>query len=205
MDDKNTFNILCKGDTKGIFQLRSIARGILEMLEPKTLQEIIALIALYRPGPIEFIDEYIKRKQGTAPIICIHPIIDEILNETYGIILYQEQIMQIVVEVAGFSLPQSDIFRKELFKIESKIQEMYKFSFIKGAAEKKGIPTLKAEKIYDNLAIFAGYSFMKAHAVSCAIIAYQTAYLKANYPIEFNEAIKCYDKAIVKNPKNVEE
>lgn len=189
LDDKKTFNLICKGDTDGVFQLTgSGMRDIIQKLKPNMIQDIIALIAIYRPGPMEWIDEFIKRKQGIIPIKYTHPIIEEILKETYGVMLYQEQIMQIAVEVAGFSVAQADFFRKAMLRKEPKIMKMQKRLFIKSAGN-KGIPESKAKNIYDDLAKFAGYTFNKAHAVAYALISYQTAYLKANYPKEFKESL----------------
>lgn len=189
MDDAKAFQILCEAKSAGIFQLESAGmKDLLRKMKPQTIYDIIALIALYRPGPMEWIDEFVKRKHGQIPIKYQHPALEEILKETYGIMLYQEQVMQATVKLADFSLAQADMLRKAMSKKDPETMEKNRLLFVKGAAAKK-ITEAKAEKIFDEIAKFAGYGFNKSHSASYAIISYQTAYLKANYPLEYYAAL----------------
>lgn len=188
LDDKKTFELLKSGKVKGIFQLESSPgmKDFVIRMQPEVFEDLIALIAMYRPGPLQtgMADAYINRKKGLEKIEYQHPDLKEILQETYGVILYQEQVMQIAQKIGGFTKGQSDTLRKAMGKkIESKMQEM-KILFIKGAIE-RGYEEKFAEEIYNQMSEFAKYGFNKSHSAAYALIVYQTAYLKANYTIEF--------------------
>ncbi len=185
MDDDNTFALLSSGETAGVFQLEGAGmRRYIKELKPTTFSDIAAMIALYRPGPMEHIPTFIKAKHGIEPIRYPHPALSSILEETYGVIVYQEQVLFIVQTLAGYSLGQADIFRKAMGKKIVEVMKKEKLSFIAGA-KKKGFSTEVASEVFALIEPFAGYAFNKAHSVSYALIAYQTAYLKANYPAEY--------------------
>ncbi|MCM8824123.1 MAG: DNA polymerase III subunit alpha, partial [Candidatus Omnitrophica bacterium] len=191
LDDHNTYDLLCKGETIGVFQLES--RGMRELLKriaPRKFEDLIAILALYRPGPLGsgMVEDYIERKQGKKPISYIHPKLESILRETYGIILYQEQTMQIASELAGFSLAQSDLLRKAIGKKIPEIMEEQKSLFIEGCKKNK-IPVNIANVIFDLIDYFSGYGFNKSHSTAYALISYRTAYLKANFKVEFMAAL----------------
>ncbi|MFH1075203.1 MAG: DNA polymerase III subunit alpha, partial [Candidatus Firestonebacteria bacterium] len=189
LEDAKSFQILCEAKSAGIFQLESAGmKDLLRKMKPQTIFDIIALIALYRPGPMEWIDEFVKRKHGQISIKYEHPDLEDILKETYGIMLYQEQVMQATVKLAGFTMAQADILRKAMSKKDPEAMEKQRLLFIKGAVAKK-INEVKAEKIFNEIAKFAGYGFNKSHSASYAIVSYQTAYLKANYPLEYYAAL----------------
>ncbi len=188
LDDKKTYDLLKTGKVKGIFQLESSPgmKDFVIRMQPEKFEDLIALIAMYRPGPLQtgMADSYINRKKGIEKIIYPHPDLKEILQETYGVILYQEQVMQIAQKIGGFTKGQSDTLRKAMGKkIESKMQEM-KLLFLEGAKQ-KGYDLKFAEDLYDQMSEFAKYGFNKSHSAAYAMIVYQTAYLKANYPMEF--------------------
>lgn len=192
LDDTNTYNLLKSGKVKGVFQLESSPgmRDFVIRMQPEVFEDLIALIAMYRPGPLQtgMADAYINRKKGLEKVEFPHSDLEDILKETYGVILYQEQVMQIAQKIGGFTKGQSDALRKAMGKkIESKMQEM-KLLFIEGAI-KKGYSQQFAENIYDQMAEFAKYGFNKSHSAAYAMIVYQTAYLKANFTIEFMSAV----------------
>ena len=185
MDDKKTFDLLAAGETAGVFQLEGAGmRRYIKDLKPTTFSDISAMVALYRPGPMEHIPRFIDAKHGRQPIQYPHPALDNILKETYGVIVYQDQVLFIVREFAGYSLGQADIFRKAMGKKIAEVMKKEKRNFINGA-KKKEYSTELAEEVFALIEPFAGYAFNKAHSVSYALIAYQTAYLKANYPAEY--------------------
>lgn len=187
-DDPDTYKLLSSGHTTGIFQLESEGmRDILVRMQPNRFEDLIALVALYRPGPMAWIDDFIKRKKGEARISYEMPQLKEILDETYGIILYQEQVMMIANAVAKFSMGQADILRRAMGKKISDEMEQQKEVFIKGAVG-SGIPERKAAKLFENMEPFAKYGFNKSHSAAYAFIAYQTAFLKAHFPVEFMAA-----------------
>lgn len=189
MEDQKTFELLRAGQTVGTFQLESGGmRDLLKRLKPQTIFEVMALIALYRPGPMQMIDEFIKRKHGLIPIKYEHPILEETLKETFGTIVYQEQVMQVAVKMAGFTMGQADLLRRAMAKKKAEVMEKQREVFIQGALKKK-IPQATAEKIFDLLAKFAEYGFNKSHSAAYANIAYQTSYLKANFPTEYMAAL----------------
>jgi DNA polymerase-3 subunit alpha len=185
LDDAQTFELLASGETKGIFQLESAGmRRYIKELKPTNFSDIAAMVALYRPGPMEQIPTFIRAKQGVAPIHYPHPILKEILKETYGVIVYQEQVIFIAQALAGYSLGQADILRKAMGKKIPEVMKKEQRNFIAGA-KKKGISPELAQEVFSLIEPFAGYAFNKAHSVSYGLIAYCTAYLKANYPIEY--------------------
>ena len=185
MDDKKTFELLSSGETAGVFQLEgSGMRRYIKELKPTSFSDIAAMVALYRPGPMEHIPKFIDAKHGRIPIQYPHPALENILKETYGVIVYQEQVLFIVQALAGYSLGQADIFRKAMGKKIAEVMRKEKRSFLAGA-KKKEFSSEVAEEVFALIEPFAGYAFNKAHAFSYALIAYQTAYLKANYPAEY--------------------
>lgn len=188
LDDPLTFKTFTKGNTVGIFQFESAGmREYLKKLKPTCIEDLIAMNALYRPGPMENIDEFIKRKHGRKKISYVHPELEPILNETYGIIVYQEQVMQIANKIAGFTLAQADIMRRAMGKKQKALMKGQKKEFIQGAI-KNNIKKRTAESIYDLIEKFAQYGFNKSHSTAYAYVAYQTAYLKTHYPVEFMAA-----------------
>jgi DNA polymerase-3 subunit alpha len=185
MDDAKTFRLLAAGETAGVFQLEGGGmRRYIKELKPSTFGDIAAMVALYRPGPMEHIPTFIDAKHGLKPIVYPHPALESILKETYGVIVYQEQVLYIVQALAGYSLGQADIFRKAMGKKIVEVVKKEKRSFMAGA-KKKEFSAEVAEEVFALIEPFAGYAFNKAHAFSYALIAYQTAYLKANYPAEY--------------------
>jgi DNA polymerase III subunit alpha len=188
MDDARTFNLLSAGETTGVFQLESAGmRRYIKDLKPTCFSDIAAMVALYRPGPMEHIPKFIRSKHGDEEITYPHPALEKILEETYGVIVYQDQVLFIVREFAGYSLGQADIFRKAMGKKIVEVMLKEKSNFISGA-KKLGYTEEIANTIFSLIEPFAGYAFNKAHSVSYALIAYQTAYLKANYPSEYMTA-----------------
>jgi DNA polymerase-3 subunit alpha len=188
--DKQTYDLLSSGNTTGIFQLESAGmRDLLVKMTPDRFEDLIAIVALYRPGPIGsgMIDEFIKRKKGKIPVKYDLPQLKEILDETYGVILYQEQVMSIANKLANFSMGQADILRKAMGKKRPEEMEKQKEAFINGAIA-KGITEKKAVKIFDLMALFAEYGFNKSHSAAYAYVTYETAYLKTHFPVEFMAA-----------------
>jgi len=191
LEDQKTYELLGRGESTGVFQLESSGmKNILKNLRPQRLEDIIALVALYRPGPLGsgMVEDFIQRKHGITPIIYPHPLLKPILEDTYGVILYQEQVMRIASELAGFTLGQADLLRRAMGKKKPEIIAAQKENFIKGALA-KGVNKEKGEEIFELIAHFAGYGFNKSHSAAYALIAYRTAYLKANYPVEFMAAL----------------
>jgi DNA polymerase-3 subunit alpha len=185
LEDAKTFELLASAETKGIFQLESAGmRRYIKELKPTNFSDIAAMVALYRPGPMEQIPTFIRAKQGIAPIQYPHPVLREILEETYGVIVYQEQVIFIAQALAGYSLGQADILRKAMGKKIPAVMKKEERNFMAGA-KKKGIAPELAQEVFSLIEPFAGYAFNKAHSISYGLIAYRTAYLKANYPIEY--------------------
>ena len=185
LDDPAAYALLQRGDTVGVFQLEGQGmRDALRKLKPDRFEDIIAIVALYRPGPMDNIDSYVNRKHGRERIESLHPMIEPILKETYGVIIYQEQVMQIAQVLSGFSLGEADLLRRAMGKKIKKEMAAQKTRFVEGAVG-NGVDRARAEYIFELVAKFAGYGFNKSHAAAYALIAYQTAYLKANYPTEF--------------------
>jgi DNA polymerase-3 subunit alpha len=221
--DPQTYGLLASGDTSGVFQLESSGMKDLVMrLLPERFEDLVALLALYRPGPLKsgMVDDFIKRKQGKVSISYEVADLKGILEETYGVIVYQEQVMMIATKLANFSLAQADILRRAMGKKNAEEMAMQKQHFLEGA-QKNRIPVRKAEKLFDLMAKFAEYGFNKSHSAAYALVAYQTAYLKAHYPVEFMAALlssemgnsdkilrylgECRDKKIEVLPPDVNE
>jgi DNA polymerase-3 subunit alpha len=193
LDDAKTFEMLGRADTAGVFQLESAGmRDVLRKLRPDTFEDIIAVVALYRPGPMDNIPSYIRRKHGEEDVDYLYPSLEGILKETFGIMIYQEQVMQIAQELAGYSLGSADLLRRAMGKkIQSEMDEQRQ-AFVDGSVA-KNVPQKQASYIFDLVAKFAGYGFNKSHAAAYALIAYQTAYFKAHYPVEFLAASMTLD------------
>ena len=193
LDDRKTFEMLARGDTVGVFQLESAGmRDVLRRLKADRFEEIIAVVALYRPGPMDNIPSFIKRARGEEAPDYLYPSLEGILKETFGIMIYQEQVMQIAQELAGFSLGGADLLRRAMGKKIRSEMEAQRKTFQQGAVA-RGVPQAKAAEIFEQINKFAGYGFVKSHAAAYALIAYQTAYLKANHPVEFLAASMTYD------------
>jgi len=191
LDDADTYKLFARGDTTAIFQFESHGmRDILRRYQPTRIEDLTALNALYRPGPIQggMIDDFIKRKHGTTKVAYELPQLKEILEETYGVILYQEQVMQIANCLASFSLGEADILRRAMGKKKKEEMAAQRAKFMSGCANNK-IPEKKAERIFNLMEEFAGYGFNKSHSCAYALLAYQTAYLKTHYPVEFMAAL----------------
>ncbi len=196
LDDQKTYDLLNRAETLGVFQLESGGmRDLCKKFQISSVEHITALVALYRPGPMDLIPDFIKRRHGEIEIKYEHPLLESISKETYGILIYQEQVMQATQLLAGYSLGKADLLRRAMGK--KKVEEMAKQreDFVKGCHEKNQISKTKANQIFDLLEKFAGYGFNKSHAAAYAIVAYQTAYLKANYPVEFFCAMMTNDMA----------
>ena len=187
MDDHKTFEMLQRGDTLGVFQLESSGMTALVVrMKPDCFEDLIALVALYRPGPLEsgMADQYVKCKHKEEPVHFLHPALAESMKETYGVILYQEQVMQSASALAGYSLGEADLLRRAMGKKKAEVMAEQREKFIKGAV-KNNVELKKAEEIYDIIEKFAGYGFNKSHSAAYALISYRTAWLKANYGPEF--------------------
>ncbi len=196
-DDAKTFKLFQKAQTTSVFQLESSGiKRYLKELKPTSLEDIIAMVALYRPGPIQFIPDYIDRKMGKKPIEYMHPKLEPILQKTYGICIYQEQLMQIARDVAGFTLPEADTLRKAIGKKIPELLRAQKDKFVEGVI-KNGSSKIIGERLWEWVLPFAQYGFNKSHSVAYAIIAYHTAYLKAHYPVEFMAAVLTSEKSDV--------
>lgn len=188
LDDKDTYTLFGHGNTIGVFQFESSGmREYLKKLQPECLEDLIAMNALYRPGPMEYIDTFIHRKHGKENVSYLHPNLEPILKETYGIIVYQEQVIRIANELAGFSLGRGDVLRRAMGKKQKDIMDAQRKKFIDGATE-KGLNEKLAVDIFNQVDKFAQYGFNKSHAAGYALVAYQTAYLKTHYPAEFMAA-----------------
>ncbi|MFY8140237.1 MAG: DNA polymerase III subunit alpha, partial [Caulobacter sp.] len=193
LDDTRTYELMASGQTVGVFQLESQGmRDTLRKMRCGSIEEITALISLYRPGPMEMIDTYIDRKFGRAEVDYLHPSLTDVLTETYGVIIYQEQVMKIAQVLAGYSLGEADLLRRAMGKKKKEEMDIQRARFIKGAAE-KGVPDQQSGGIFDLVAKFAGYGFNKSHAAAYALISYQTGWLKANHPVEFFAASMSLD------------
>ncbi len=185
-DDQATFALLNRGETVGVFQLESGGMtSLCKNFDVQKIEDIIALIALYRPGPMELIPDYIKRKKGLTKIKYEHPLLEEVCAETYGVMIYQEQVMAAASKLAGYSLGGADLLRRAMGKKDREKMAQERVNFIEGCATTNKIPEKKANAIFDLLEKFAGYGFNKSHSAAYGLISYQTAYLKANYPVEF--------------------
>lgn len=189
LDDQKTFSLLSHGDTTGVFQLESSGmRSVLKRLKPTHFEDIVAVNALYRPGPMENIPTYIENKKANAKVTYPHPHLEEILRRTNGVIVYQEQIMQIASKMAGFSLGEADLLRRAVSKKKKEVLDSERKHFVEGCV-KKGYNEAIAHDVYDLIVRFANYGFNRSHAVAYSLVAYQLAYLKANFPIFFMAAL----------------
>ncbi len=191
LDDKKAYEIFTNGYTSGVFQFESRGmRDILRKYQPERIEDLCALNALYRPGPIEggMIDDFINCKHGRKEVKYMFPVLEEILSETYGVIVYQEQVMQVANRIAGYSLGEADLLRRAMGKKKKEEMDKQRERFVSGAKE-LGFNTKKAEQLFELMAKFAGYGFNKSHSAAYAYLAYLTAYLKAHYPLEFMSAL----------------
>jgi DNA polymerase III subunit alpha len=189
LDDPAAYEIFSKGFTSGVFQFESPGmRDILRRYQPTRLEDLTALNALYRPGPMAMIDDFIERRHGRREVVFDLPVVKEILEETYGVMVYQEQVMQISNRVAGYTLGEADVLRRAMGKKNAEEMAKQRGRFMQGAAE-RGHSVKKAEKIFDLMEQFAGYGFNKSHSAAYAFLAFVTAYLKAHYPVEFMSAL----------------
>lgn len=191
LDDPATYEMLCRGETAGVFQLESSGmRAILRDLKPEVFEDIVALVALYRPGPLGsgMVDDFIKNKHGLTKVKYLHPRLEPVLKDTYGVILYQEQVMRIASDLAGFSLGEADLLRRAMGKKKPEIIAGLRSQFVQGA-ENNGVDKNIAGQVFDLMEYFAGYGFNKSHSAAYALVSYQTAYLKANYPVQYMAAL----------------
>ena len=191
LDDKKTYRLLSDGNSPGVFQLESRGmRDLLRRIQPEEFEDIIAIVSLYRPGPMKsgMVNDYIERKKDPSKVTYDHSLLEPVLKPTHGVIIYQEQVMHIANKVAGFSMAEADILRKGMGKKIPEVIQKMEGKFIEGS-KKNGISEKLATKIFDQISKFAGYGFNKSHATSYAVLSYKTAYLKANYPLEFMTAL----------------
>ena len=196
LGDASVYRLISEGDTTGVFQLESSGfKELLKKLKPDCFEDIIAAGALYRPGPLEggMVDDFINRKHGRTPIVYHHPAMEPILKETYGVIVYQEQVMQIARALAGYTLGGADLLRRAMGKKKKEVMEKEKEKFLDGA-RKTGVSEKVADEVFDLMAAFAGYGFNKSHSAAYGMVTYQTAYLKRHYPSEFWAALLTCDK-----------
>ena len=191
LDDAATYELLSRGDTIGVFQLESAGlRALIKEMRPSRFDDLVALVALYRPGPLGsgMVEDFIQRKHGKTAVEYLHPALEPILSDTYGVIVYQEQVMQIASQLAGFSLAEADELRRAMGKKKPEVLAAFRNSFIEGA-QARGVPRETAERIFELMEYFAGYGFNRSHSAAYALIAYQTAYLKAHFPVEYMAAL----------------
>lgn len=194
LDDERTYQMLSKGDATGVFQLESTGmKDVLRKMKPNRFEDIIALVALYRPGPMDNIPRYIATKAGKEEADYLHPKLQPMLEETYGIMIYQEQVMQAAQILAGYSLGNADLLRRAMGKKIKEEMDKERGKFVEGSARVSQVPQEQAEAIFEQIEKFAGYGFNKSHAAAYALVAYQTAWLKANYPVEFMAASMTLD------------
>lgn len=194
LDDEKTYQLFQRGETTGVFQFESSGmKRYLKELKPTTFEDIVAMVALYRPGPMEWIPNYITGKHGIKKLKYLHPKLEPILNITYGVAVYQEQVMQIARDVAGFTMAEADVLRKAVGKKIAKLLAEQKEKFVEGCV-KNGLSVKLGEEIFSFIEPFAGYGFNRSHAACYAMVGYQTAYLKANFPVEFMAALLTSDQ-----------
>ena len=194
LDDKPTYKLFQKGETTGVFQFESSGmKRYLKELKPTQFEDVIAMVALYRPGPMEWIPDYIAGKHGKKRVQYLHPVLKPILDKTYGVAIYQEQVMQIARDLAGFTMGEADVLRKAVGKKIAELLAKQKEKFVQGCM-KKGVPKELGEQVFSFIEPFAGYGFNRSHAACYAMIGYQTAYLKAHYPAEFMAALLSSDQ-----------
>jgi DNA polymerase-3 subunit alpha len=195
LDDPASYDLLSSGDVTGLFQVESEGmRKALRGLQPRRFEDVMAVIALYRPGPMQFIEEFIERRHGRTPIEFVHPKLEPILKKTYGIIVYQEQIIRILTDLAGYTASEADNVRRAVGKKKKDVLLAEREKFVRGAVETGGIGQDLAHQIFDQIDKFASYGFNQAHAADYAVITCQTAYLKAMYPLEYVTALLCVER-----------
>ena len=200
LNDTKTFDLIKSGQTIGIFQFDGKGmRDTITQIKPDRFEDLIAIVSLYRPGPMDNIPLYVRRKNSNENISYIHPDLNEILNETYGIMVYQEQVMQIAKKLAGFTLAKADLLRRAMGKKIKSEMEAQKVNFINGCKTNK-INEMKAEELFNEIEKFAGYGFNKSHAAAYALVSYQTAFLKTHFPLEFLSASMEYE---LNNPEKL--
>ena len=201
LEDTKTFDLIKRGETVAVFQMESGGMvNTCKQLGPDTIEEIIAILALYRPGPMQFIPDYIKRKKGEELVDYPHPLLEKISKETYGILVYQEQVMQAANLLAGFSLGQADLLRRAMGKKDAAEMARQRLIFVEGCLKTNDIQAKLANSIFDLLEKFAQYGFNKSHSAAYGIVTYRTAYLKANFPVEFMAAVLSYE---ISNPDKI--
>jgi DNA polymerase-3 subunit alpha len=201
LEDTKTFDLIKRGETVAVFQMESGGMvNTCKQLGPDTIEEIIAILALYRPGPMQFIPDYIKRKKGEEKVDYPHPLLEKISKETYGILVYQEQVMQAANLLAGFSLGQADLLRRAMGKKDAAEMARQRLIFVEGCLKTNDIQAKLANSIFDLLEKFAQYGFNKSHSAAYGIVTYRTAYLKANFPVEFMAAVLSYE---ISNPDKI--
>jgi DNA polymerase-3 subunit alpha len=189
LEDSATYDLLCTGEVTGLFQLESSGmRRVLRDLRPSTFDDVVVLLSLYRPGPMQFIPDYIARKHGEAPVEYPHPALEPILKETYGVCVYQEQILRMARDLAGYTIGEADLLRRAVGKKKEKELKKHHEKFVNGAVE-RGLAEEDAESIFDVILYFANYGFNKPHSAAYAMLTVHTAYLKANYPVEYMAAL----------------
>ncbi|OYW76624.1 MAG: DNA polymerase III subunit alpha [Verrucomicrobia bacterium 12-59-8] len=201
LEDTKTFDLIKRGETVAVFQMESGGMvNTCKQLGPDTIEEIIAILALYRPGPMQFIPDYIKRKKGEEQVDYPHPLLEKISKETYGILVYQEQVMQAANLLAGFSLGQADLLRRAMGKKDAAEMARQRLIFVEGCLKTNDIQAKLANSIFDLLEKFAQYGFNKSHSAAYGIVTYRTAYLKANFPVEFMAAVLSFE---ISNPDKI--
>ncbi len=196
LDDAKTYELLNNAQTLGVFQLESGGmRDLCKRFQIASVEHITALVSLYRPGPMDLIPDFIERRHGRKPVEYPHPLLEPVSKETYGVLIYQEQVMQAAQVLAGYTLGGADLLRRAMGKKKLEEMEKQRATFVEGCASKNGISAAKANEVFDLLEKFAGYGFNKSHAAAYAVVAYQTAYLKANHTVEFLSAMMTNDQA----------
>jgi len=194
LSDKKTYELFQAGETTGVFQFESSGmKRYLRELKPTEFEDVVAMVALYRPGPMEWIDDYISGKHKRKKVSYLHPKLEPILGKTYGVAIYQEQVMEIAKSLAGFSMAEADVLRKAVGKKIPELLAKQREKFVDGGV-KNGIAKEQVEKIFSFIEPFAGYGFNRSHAACYALISYQTAYLKAHWPAEFMAALLTSDQ-----------
>ncbi|MEI6210769.1 MAG: DNA polymerase III subunit alpha [bacterium] len=190
LENSKTYELLSRAETVGVFQVESAGmRNLMRDIGVNNIEDLIAVIALYRPGPMEMLPSYIRRKTGKEPVTYDHPLLEPILKETYGVMVYQEQVQRAANVLAGYSLGQADLLRRAMGKKKLEVMIKERSRFVEGCQRINNIPAKRAEEIFKHIEDFAGYGFNKAHSAGYAILSFQTAYLKANYPAEFMSAL----------------
>ena len=201
LDDIKTFELIKRGETVAVFQMESGGMvNTCKQLGPDTIEEIIAILALYRPGPMQFIPDYIARKKGLQEVEYPHPLLEKIAKETYGILVYQEQVMQAANLLAGFSLGQADLLRRAMGKKDAAEMARQRLIFVEGCEKTNNIPAKQGNAVFDLLEKFAQYGFNKSHSAAYGVVTYRTAYLKANFPVEFMAGVLSYE---ISNPDKI--